>query len=339
MNQNVLVSCGGKWVGMILAFRQAASEVGGWGSVYVSDRDELTPAGCFADGRFRVPGIAEDAYIDAMVDLCAREGVGVVVPLMDVDMARLAPHAARFASAGAHLVSPPPAVVDTCLDKVAFQEFCDAHGLATPPSVPLSRLDGARYPLFFKRRAGFGSIGIGRADTPAEAHAAVAASPELVFQEFVDADEVSVDAYVNREGRCTVLVPRVRDKVVGGEAQRSHTIEDPGAWDLARRTVDALASVGLRGPLNVQMFLTEPRALIEVNTRLGSCTVLSNAATGGRLIRSILVEAAGGVAEGDPADYERDLWIYRYTGDVFHRGPQEVRLSPARASIPAEFVE
>ena len=338
--RSVLVTCGGKWVGMVLALKQALSEVPALagGRLIVADRDELTPAGCFADARFQVPGINDPDYIDALVELCAREGVCALVPLIDIDMRRLAPAADRFAAVGTHLVSPTVDLVDLCLDKERFHHFCVDAGLSVPRAFSGDDLDEASFPLFFRRRNGFGSIGSGRADTLEEARAALQ-DAELVFHEFVDAGEVSVDAYINRDGNCTVRVARVRDKVLGGEAQRSHTIDDPATLSLADATIDALAAQGLRGPLNVQMFLSDPRQLIEVNTRLGSCTVLSNAATGGRLLRSLLSECAGGTAEGDRDDYQRDLWIYRYTGDVFHAGPQPVRFSPARSEHPVEFVE
>lgn len=334
MTRRVLVTCGGKWVGMVLALRQALSELGG-GEVIVADRDPLTPAGCFADDRVHVPAIADSNYVTALANYARERGISAIVPLIDIDIDRLDRERSVLAEAGVHLVAPPREVIDLCLDKALFQTVCDEEDLATPRSF--ISLEAATYPLFYKPRRGFGSIGTGRADTPAEVPAA-AERYELVHQELVEAPEVSVDGYVNREGRCTVLVPRMRDKVIGGEAQRSHTIEDPETWELAMRTVRALASRGLRGPVNVQLFLSEPRKLIEVNTRLGSCSVLSNAATGGRLLRSVLEEAFGGTATGDPSDYERGLWIYRYTGDVFHRGDQPTRFAPARSPEPVEIL-
>ena len=50
--------------------------------------------------------------------------------------------------------------------------------------------------------------------------------------------------------------------------------------------------------------------------------MLSNAATEGRLLRHVLEEATGGTASDDRDDYG-GLSIYRYTGDVFHRGAEQ----------------
>ncbi len=327
--RDILVPCGGKWVGAILALKQAQTEVPALagGRVLVADREALTPAGCFADGRFQVPGVADPGYVDALLAICRREGVRVVVPLLDIDLDRLCHHLERFAAIGTHVVCPPPELTALCLDKDRFDAFCGDEGLPVPRRVSVDALDGAAYPLFGKRLRGFGSIGAGVVRSATEARAMHAAAPSI-FQEVVDAEEVSVDVYINRDGALVARVPRQRDKVVGGEAQRSHTLTDPAVIALADATARALAKRGLRGPANIQLFLSAPHRLIEVNTRLGSCTVLSNAATGGRIYRAILEEACGGLATGDPDDYEAGLHIYRYTGDVFHRGAVAVGAAP-----------
>src|SRR5690606_17360736 len=152
-----------------------------------------------------------------------------------------------------------------------------------------------------------GSIGAGVCRSLAEAEAALARDSSLVFQEYIEAPEVSVDAYISATGRCTVRVPRIRDQVSGGEAQQSHTIRSEAIVRLADRTLEALARQGLRGPLNVQAFMLPRPVLIEVNTRLGSGSVLANEAVNGRLYAGMLHEACGGISDGDPDDYREGL--------------------------------
>ena len=160
------------------------------------------------------------------------------------------------------------------------------------------------------------------------AAALTAATPDLLFQELVEASEITVDAYISREGRCIVCVQRVRDKVVGGQAFQTHTVNVPAVGDLAFRTISALAHAGLRGPLNVQIFQTIPPVVLEVNTRLGSAVVLSNFACGGRLLDALLTEALGGTGSGDPFDYRVGLQLSRYLGDIFHNGNEVVAIKP-----------
>lgn len=328
---SVLVLCGGRWVGMVLQLRRAMRQVAALrhGRLLVADQSEVTPGGCFADGAFVVPPIDDPAYPERLVELAEAERTRVVVPLIDLDLERLAPFTDRFAAVGAALVCPPPDLVELCLDKDRFATFAAEEGLPHPRQYALTDLVDHLYPVFAKRRRGFGSIGATICRTRQEAESTAARLEDTIFQEYIHAPEVSVDAFIAPDGRCSVRVPRLRDKVVGGEAWRSHTLPRGPATDLADRTIGALAARGLRGPLNVQVFLTDPPVLIEVNTRLGSASVLSNVAAGGRLLASVLAMACGESQVGDPDDYRVGLHLYRFVGDVFYDADGAVDILPA----------
>lgn len=329
-HQNILVTCGGKWVGIVLQLREAMRRHPAFmdGRIVVASSDELTPAGCFADVAVQVPLIRAPDYVDRLLDVCCQQAVRVVVPLIDLDLDRLSPHLARFTQIGTTVICPPPALVDLCFDKLAFARFAAAAELAHPQTVDAEGLAALKFPAFYKRRRGFGSIGSGVCTSRETANQLIQSDPQLLFQELIQAPEITVDAYIARTGRCIVRVLRVRDKVVAGEAYRSHTVRLPEVDDLARRTVDALAREGLRGPLNVQIFQTATPQLLEVNTRLGSAVVLSNVATGGRLLDALLNEAVGGTSEGTPSDYREGLHLNRFLGDVFHSGTDVVAIHP-----------
>lgn len=328
--QNLLITCGGKWVGIVIQLREAMrrNPLLAEGKIVVASSDELTPAGCFADQAVQVPPIRDPGYVDRLIEVCLQHRIRVVVPLIDLDLERLSPHLARFGEIGTTVVCPQPKLVDLCFDKLAFAQFAAHNGLRHPQTVSPPDLAGLRFPVFYKRRRGFGSIGSGICQSPEEAIRLSAAAPDLVFQELVNAPEITVDAYIARSGRCVVRVSRVRDKVVAGESYKSYTVCLPAVDDLAKRTIEALAREGLRGPLNVQIFHTTEPVLLEVNTRLGSAVVLSNVATGGRLFDTLLHEALGGTSEGDPSDYRVGLHLNRFLGDVFHTGTEVVAVKP-----------
>jgi len=328
--QNILVTCGGKWTGLIIQLREAMQrqpELAG-GRIVVASSDALTPAGCFADETVQVPLIREPAYVDRLLEACHSRQVRVLIPLIDLDLERVAPHLARFEAIGTAVICPPPHLVELGLDKLRFARFAHDHGLHHPPTFTFPDLASLSFPAFYKRRRGFGSIGSGICKSYEQAKELAIETPDLLFQELVQADEVTVDAYISRAGRCIVCVPRVRDKVVAGESYKSHTARLPEVRDLAMRTISALACEGLRGPLNVQIFQTTPPALVEVNTRLGSACVLSNVACQGRLLDALVHEALGGTSEGDPDDYVVGLQLSRFLGDVFHRGTEVVAIKP-----------
>ena len=329
---NVLVTCGGMWVGLVLQLKQAMRRVPPLrdGRLLVADRCALTPAGCFADAAFQVPEVAHPLYVERLLDLCLQQDVRVLVPHLDIDLDHLAPQLGQFAQVGTVVVCPPPDLVELCRDKARFEAFARQERLPCPRSYPADALREELFPLFAKRRRGSASVGAGVCRSLAEARAALEREPELLFQEWMADREASVDAYIASGGRCTVRVPRWRDKVTGGEAVRSHTFRCAAVCGLADRTLAALARAGLRGPLNIQIFAGEAPTLIEVNTRLGSASLLSNLATGGRFYAAVLQEACGDASEGDPDDYQEGLGMYRYWGEVFHDGDQALAFFPPR---------
>ncbi len=330
---NILITCGGKWVGHVLQLRQAMAEVPELtgGKIFIADRAAVTPAGQFADGNFVVPPIASDDYIEALFEICRKHRIRVLVPLIDIDVVRLAPHKEGFGRCGTAAILPPEPIAELCFDKAAFHREATAAGVQTAPMWTEATLDRAAFPVFAKPQRGFGSIGARPcADLP-EARRAIADAGErgpLVFERLLEGDELSVDTYIGRDGRPSVAVQRIREQVVGGEAYRSRTVFRPEAWEMAQKAIRFLAERGHRGPVNIQMILGTESGIIDVNPRLGSAVVLSNMATGGRLFRTMLAEACGHDADGDPTDYVRDMRLYRFLGDVFYRDDVPLAVFP-----------
>jgi carbamoyl-phosphate synthase large subunit len=330
---NVLVPCGGRWVGLVLQLKQAMRETPALqaGRLFVADRDERNPAGLFADGSFRIPEVSHPAYLDTLLDLCRRHDIRVVLPHLDIDLDHLCRASPRFADIGTTVVCPRSELVQMCRDKRRFAEFAREEKLPHPRIIPPQELRAELFPLFAKRPSSSASLGAGVCRSLPEALAALQCDPDLVFQELIEGAEVSVDAYLSARGRCTVRVPRLRVRIIGGEAVQSCTIRDVPVTELADRTIDALARRGYQGPLNLQLFGGTRPVLIEVNARLGSASVLSNQATGGRLFAAVLSEACGSVSDGDPDDYRANMHMIRYWGEIFHEGADDLRFSPPRA--------
>ena len=333
---NVLVTCGGKWVGLILQLREAMQEIPEFqtGRIYVADREAVTPAGAFADGAFQVPPIADPSYPRILFALCREHEIGVVVPLIDIDVLALAPYREHFAEIGVTLMTPPVPVAELCFDKRRFAEWAERRGIPVPRIFHSADLDQASFPLFAKQARGFGSIGARVCHNKEEARQ-VLADPAMFLEEFISGTEYSVDGYVNRAGQPIIRVVRIREKVVGGEAFRSCTIRDEAVARVADQVLAALAHEGHRGPVNVQIIAGEKTAVIDVNPRLGSAVVLSNQATGGRLFRALLLESLGQTTQGDPDDYIAGLHLWRFLGDLFYLENRITKTCPEAARKPS----
>ena len=107
-----------------------------------------------------------------------------------------------------------------------------------------------------------------------------------------------------------------------------YPFRDAAVCTLVDHTIAALAQRPFRGPLNVQAFAGPRPVLIEVNARVGSGSVLGDAATNGPYFASILQDAVGEPVTSDPDDLSGRLALYRYLGDVFHQGTRAVSFPP-----------
>jgi carbamoyl-phosphate synthase large subunit len=254
----VLLTGVGKRYDIVSAFGQHAT-------VIAVDPNPLAPAQYAADHRCPVPRIDDRSYVPALAELCERFGVGMVVPLTDLDIEVLAE--ARSAGELPALV-PDPEIARATYDKYEAHRLLVRHGLPSPPTVlPGESIES--FPVLVKPRKGSGARSIHRADDAraAEFFAQYVPEPTMV-QRFMDGPEFSIDTLSDLGGRCLNAIPRTMIESRGGESIKGEVIDDPELVSLGREVVEAL---GVRGPCTVQVFRDREIGLgiTDVNTRFG----------------------------------------------------------------------
>lgn len=322
---NVLVTSASRKVGLVRAFGRAAAAYGG--RVVAVDVSPLAAALYEADVARLVPRSDDPAFQDEILDICASERVGLVVPTRDEELPVFARARARFADEGILVLVPDAGVVTTCLDKLAFATACAAAGLSTPRIVadPTER----DLPLFIRPRTAQGGHG---ARVVRDGSGLAAALDELgssaFVQELIDAPEFTVDLFVDpRDGTPISCVPRERVLVLDGESQIGRTVRDDRLRGATLRLASALR---LTGHLTVQAFRRGDEVLfIEVNPRYGGGASLGFAAG------APTPEFALQVARGEPLEprldsYESDLVMLRFADDRFVRAADLLASDGAR---------
>ncbi|MEU9856261.1 ATP-grasp domain-containing protein [Streptomyces sp. NPDC047974] len=218
--------------------------------------------------RMLLPPGAAPGYAEAVLRLCERHAIDVLVPTVDAELVALAHAVDAFDAAGVRVLVSPAEALETCLDKWRLAEAC--QGAVRLPDTRLVGSPGATrpeggFPAVAKPRTGSGSRGI------VVVHAAdeLAGLPQdgsYLLQEFLPGTEYSVDVLTDRDGRVVAAVPRARDKTDSGIVVAGRVLDLP---DLSGLAEDTVRTLGLRGVLNVQV--REDRAgkaaLLEVNPR------------------------------------------------------------------------
>ena len=130
---NVLITSASRKVGLVRAFMEAVRTTGG-GRVVAADITPLAPALYEADAGILIPRSDDPGFVDAVLAICERDGIGLVVPTRDEELPVFAAAKDRFATNGISVLVADPEPVAICQDKRRFAVACTAAVSATPQS-------------------------------------------------------------------------------------------------------------------------------------------------------------------------------------------------------------
>jgi carbamoyl-phosphate synthase large subunit len=259
-----------------------------------TDMSERSVGRHLCDGFHLVPAGADPGFADAILDVCRREGVDVVLPQSSHDLAGLAAHRERFADEGFAVIVSSPDTVHRSNDKAETYALLQRLGL---PGPQFRRVNGAREvaaaaaelgyperPVCFKPVFSSGSRGFRILDpTVDRAHqllnerpGSVAmrleeaiellhdeGGPDLLVMELATGGERTIDGIA--DGRRVLLGhPKTREAMRAGLAMYFVTLDDPGLMELADALVEELA---IEGFFNIQLV---GELVIEINPRIST---------------------------------------------------------------------
>lgn len=272
---HILLTSAARKIPLVQALRQAAGAVDSEIRVVAGDASADAPARYVADEFWQMPRTVE-ANLAEILAGCRERGVATIFPSRDGELLFWSRNRERFAAEGIQVVVSPPESVELCLDKLAFAAFGSAKGL---PIIPAGRHpdEVGPGPYVVKERFGAGSRAIRLNVSRDEAldHGATLQDP--IYQPFVAGDEISIDAWIDREHRPKGVVLRRRDEVVDGESRVTTTFRDSA---IEQTAAGLLAALRLRGPVVLQAIVGGKGGIqfIECNSRFGGASTLSLAA-------------------------------------------------------------
>lgn len=319
----LLITSAGRRNQLLECFRSSAAALGMPLQVLAAElRPHFSTACRAADEVFTVPACDSPEYVDALLAICEREKVGLLVPTIDPELSPLSKAIADFAKVGTKVVVSHPETVQIARDKLATAEALALAGLPTPRSLPLrdfladpSAIKGA---IIVKPKAGSSSAGIIR---PRAIDELTSLAPDgYVVQECWEGEEYTVNVFVDQAGRLVSAVPHLRMSVRSGEVSQGRTARQPDLLVAAERLPIALP--GLRGPACFQAIVRGDGSIgiFEVNARFGGGYPLAHEA-GAPFTQWILEEVAGLPSTATSA-WEEGVLMLRYDAAFFVRPPR-----------------
>jgi carbamoyl-phosphate synthase large subunit len=277
----------------------------------------LIAGAAFCDQFYTVPRAEDSQYVATLLEICLRERVQVLIPIIDPELIVLSEANDRFAGMGVTVVVSDPDTIRLCNDKYATAGFFRQHGIPAPETWLCDEhlhVDDLPYPLFVKPRRGMSSRDAFRVDSPQELRLARMRIPDLIAQRCLIGEEYTTDLLADLNGDIIAAVPRLRLETRAGIIYKGRTCRQETLMSWGVRIGKAL---NIKGPANVQCIVSgdEP-SYFEVNPRFSAGLPLTIAA--GVNAPWWLLRLINGERPGDGLLPFKPVMMTRYWSEVFH---------------------
>jgi carbamoyl-phosphate synthase large subunit len=315
LSKAILFTSAGRRVGLMKAMRESLAELGlDWRIVAADASPELSAACRLADASHRVPRATSEDYIEALLDVCRREEVALVIPTIDTELIALSTHEPAFAAGNVRVNIGSPEFVRIARDKALTAERLSALGVPTPRTWATDGAceDDLQFPLVTKPKAGSASIGIMHYRSP-EDYRRNPPGRDCIMQELLDGPEYTVNTFCDASGVFRCAVPHLRVEVRAGEVSKGRTERRDDLTAIARQIAKL---PGARGAFCFQAILTDRGPVVfEINARFGGGYPLAHRA-GAPFTKWLLEEAVRRPCTAEDS-WQDGLLFLRYDSAVF----------------------
>lgn len=333
----VLVSCVGRRIELLQAFRGAAQRLGVDLHLVGVDSDPTAPGLACVDTPVILPRVSEPSYLPALLDAIRAHDANVLVPTTDTDLLPISYARADIAALNCTPLIGEPAMIEICRDKVRTYEHLCRHGVDTPETFTPAQVRAAaqlRFPLFMKPRTGSASQWVRKLANRVDLDYYLQRIADPIVQDFVDGVEHTLDVYVGLTGAVRCVVPRARWQVRTGEVSKGVVVKDPEIMAAGKRVVETLGP-SMRGLVTLQCIVTAERRIrfIEINPRFGGGAPLGIAAGAdypGWLLQELLGQQPAIAFDG----FRHGMCMLRYDWSVFAELGVDLKPEIVRPSRP-----
>ena len=244
-----------------------------------------------------IPFATDPSFTDAILSLCRKKNIHLVLPLVTKELIPLAERIKEFELAGAKLLVSPAASLEIANNKSRLYEFLQWRGLPIPEFRVVETVEQFRNavdelgypskPVCFKPSVSNGSRGfriindqVNELDLlfnhkPASTYLSLqdavrifsaGAFPELLVSEYLPGEEYSVDCLAN-QGESILIVPRLRTKMINGISTAGEFIKEESIISYCSQIIKELQLHGNIG-IQVKKSAAGQFLILEINPRV-----------------------------------------------------------------------
>jgi carbamoyl-phosphate synthase large subunit len=244
-----------------------------------------------------IPFANDPSFADAVLSLCRKKNIHVVLPLVTRELIPLSQHIKEFELAGAKLLVSPTASLEIANNKSRLYEFLQWRGIAVPEfrvvetveqfKTAVEELGYPSKPVCFKPSVSNGSRGfriiseqMNELDLlfnhkPTSTYISLNEAvrilssgvfPELLVSEYLPAEEYSVDCLANH-GESVLIVPRLRKRTINGISVEGEFVREESIISYCRQIIKELQLHGNIG-IQVKKSAAGQFLILEINPRV-----------------------------------------------------------------------
>jgi carbamoyl-phosphate synthase large subunit len=267
-----------------------------------------TTGAYLAEKSFTVPMGNNSKYIDALLSLCVKQKVDIVLPITDAELLPLAKHVDVFKKKGITIPISSYSSLQTATDKLTLFQFLERNDLGNPNYKlvnswedflkAIKMLGFPKKAICFKPTIAWGSRGFRIIDPKINAYdiyinqkpTSIYTSleemknifkqarqfPEILVMEYLPGDEYTVDVFMS-QGKALYTIPRKRIQTTSGITTEGIVENNREVIELSKKIMEKL---GLDYSVGVQFKYgnNDVPKVLEVNPRLQGTSVISFAA-------------------------------------------------------------
>jgi len=288
--------------------------------VVAVDAQGLSIGFYLADCWHVVPMASDPDFISTILEICHREQVRVVFPIIDEELPVFATHLDVFTSHGIRVISNSLETVQIARDKYKTYQFCLEHDIPVPRTwLPeeLNTVARLSFPLVVKPRSGRGTADVHRVFDEDELRFWLARVPNPIVQQFIEGQEYTIDVLGDLNGRVLSVVPKKRLLIRAGMQVKGQTVKDNRLIEYGCRVAEVAR---LTPRANFQCIASDSGIfLIELNPKFPASLPLTVAA-GVNAPLLLLKMHLGQAVPNLMGQFEDGLVMLRCWQEVFVRG-------------------
>ncbi len=293
-----------------------------------------------------IPLATDPSFIDAMLSLCRKRDIHIILPLVTKELIPLAKYANEFELAGTKLLVSPTASLEIANNKSRLYEFMQWRGMTVPEfsvvenieqfKAAIGELGYPRRQLCFKPSVSNGSRGFRiiseqmneldllfnhkPASTYLSLHDAIrilssGVFPELLVSEYLSGEEYSVDC-VAKHGEPILVVPRLRKRMINGISVEGEFIKDDSIISYCNQIIHELQLHGNIG-IQIKKSAAGQFLILEINPRVQG-TISAALGAGVNLPELAVKQELGLPISPDEMKVKWGTKFSRYWNEVFY---------------------